>query len=433
MTRKEIRRTGVIGSVILGVVLVMDIPYVAKAESQEALRRAERQARPSSPVQAARPTDLQARERFLEIERIARLPRAEQAGQLPRVYRDLAPRYMSPFITMIISSYRSNILDNDHFDVPGGDHESRWASQLTEAAKALTTEQVADKINAGMWLNVGARVRCLQIFKDHPQELAGLIDTDLDSGNTARISRAAATILAAELRSYSRRLIDMFLAELEDTKTSERKDQFEAIRRTLLFLHDPDIIPILLAKVKENPRLLIHVSGFFQHPLYHKPVDPMLFSLVSSEDREVSYHAAYALAECSDARLAPLTASFAQDSESRFRWLAAHWSLNMPRQAFLSIRQDLQPLLQDKAEDVFEQALRCFTRHRDPEAGKVILALLKQSEIPSQLEVAVMQCLHELADSHFGYNMHNWGPGQRKNSEAIETFEAWLKENGYLL
>ncbi len=83
--------------------------------------------------------------------------------------------------------------------------------------------------------------------------------------------------------------------------------------------------------------------------------------------------------------------------------------------------------MKDKEEDVFEQALRCFTRHRDAQAGKVILEMLKQTEISSQLEVAVMQCFQELAGSHFGYYMHTWGPGNGKNSEAIEKFENWLK------
>ena len=47
-------------------------------------------------------------------------------------------------------------------------------------------------------------------------------------------------------------------------------------------------------------------------------------------------------------------------------------------------------------------------------------------KIPSQVEIAVMQCLQELAGSQFGYTMHNWGPGT--NGEAIERFEKWLKE-----
>ena len=432
MSTTKAWKTNTVVFALLAAALAIAEPHVetAKAVNKEELRRAEIEKRKANPVQLARPTDPQARELFLEIERIARLPRTEQIRQLSHLYHDLAPRYMSPLITMIISSYRSNILENDNFDSPGADHLSTWARQLSDAAKELTREQVADRIASGMWLNVAARVRCIQIFKERPEQIMKLIDSDLDSGEAARVERAASTILAVELRSYSKRLLEMFLAEATRLKTSESSNRSvsDALRRTLLFLHDPAVIPVLLKKVKQDPGLLVHVSGFFQGPLYHKPADPMLLALVSSKDREVSYHAAHALAECRDARLAPLAAEFAQDRESRFRWLAGHWSLNLPRRSFLSIRTDLLPLLKDKEADVFEQALRCCTRHKDPEAGKVILAMLKQTEISSQLEVAVMQCFQELAGSHFGYYMHDWGPGHDKNSKAIETFESWLKE-----
>jgi len=431
----------------------------AKAANREESHRAKIGKRKARRIQAARPMDPQARELFLEIEGIARLPQKEQVKQLPRLYQELAPRYMSPFLLMIISSYRSNILKNDSFGGPGGDHVTTWSSQLSDAAEVHTPEQVAEKIGSGMWLNVGARVRCIQMLKDHRMRTMELIDADLDSGQADRLARAAVTISALELRSYSERLLDMFLAETRALKAADSAKHLisSPIGSTLIFLHDPALLSVLLEKVKQDPAILVHVSGLFQHPLHHKPVDPMLLSLVSSEDRELSYHAAYALAECKDARLAPVAAEFAHYRESRFRWLAAHWSCNLPRESFLSIRPNLLLLLlEDREEDVFEQALRCFTRHRDAQAGKVILAMLKQNEVPEllemdvlkeseiskqlevavwarnhiseQLKVAVMQCLQEMAGSHFGYHMHSWGPANGKNSEAIAKFENWLKQ-----
>jgi len=433
MSTTKAWKTNTVVFALLAAALAIAEPHVetAKIINKEELHRAEIGKRKARPVQTARPTDPRARELFQEIERIARLPQKEQVKQLSRLYHDLAPRYMSPFMTVILSSYRSNILENDSFDGPDVDHLSAWSSQLSDAVKAFTPEQVAEKIGSGMWLNVGARVRCIQLFKNHRERTMELIDADLDSGEADRLARAAVTISGLELRSYSKRLLEMFLAEATGLKTSESSNRSasDALRRTLLFLQDPAIIPVLLEKVKQDPGLLVHVSGFFQHPLYHEPTDPMLLELVSSKDREVSYHAAHALAECRDARLAPLAAEYAQDRESRFRWLAGHWSLNLPRKSFLRIRRDLLPLLQDD-DDVFEQALRCFARHKDPEAGKVILAMLKQTEISSQLEVAVMQCFHEMAGSTFGYHMHNWGPGHDKNRQAIEKFQSWLKQEG---
>ncbi|UCF16780.1 MAG: hypothetical protein JSW59_04815 [Phycisphaerales bacterium] len=434
MIQMNARKTSTIVIGLTTAVLAIAEPPASATEaaSKERLRRTELQNRKADAERPTNPQDTQAREPFLEIERIARLPRDEQISQLPRLYRDLAPRYMSPFITGIISSYRSNILEHGSSGGPGGDHFSRWSGQLSEAAKKLTPEVVADKIGSRMWLRVAARVRCLQVFKDHPTRMMELIDSDLDSGKADRVGRAASTILALELRSYSKRLLDMFLAESADPQVRDTSNRAisKPVRRTLLFMHDPAIIPVLLEKVKQNPRVLIHVSGLFQHNLYGKPVNPMLFNLISSQDREVKYHAAYALAECKDAKLTPVAAEFAADRESRFRWLGGHWSASLPRESFLSIRSDLMPLLKDKEQDVFKQALRCFARHKDPEAGKIILDLLKKNEISSQLKVTVMQCFSEMAGSNFGYYMHKWGPGYGRNSEAIEKFENWLKDLG---
>lgn len=432
MIRMNAWKTNTTIFVLLTAALVIAGPYsgTARAVSKEGLRRAEIENRKGNPVRPARPADLDAKQQFLEIERIARLPQEEQIKQLPRLYHDLAPPYMNSFITGIISSYRNNILEPGSFDGPGGDHPGNWSSQLSDAAKESTPEEVAEKIGSRMWLNVASRVRSIQVFKDHSRRTMELIDSDLDSGQADRVARAASTILAMKWRSYSMRLLEILLAESADLKAIDGSKHpiSSPVRRALLFLHDPAIIPVITEKVKQNPRILIHVAGFFQHPLYHEPADPMLLALVSSKDREVSYYAAYALAECKDARLAPLAAKFAADKESRFRWLAGHWSLNLPRKSFLSIRKNLLPLLKDKKEDVFKQALRCFARHKDPEAGKVVLDMLKRSEILRQLEVTVMQCFREMAGSSFGYSMHNWGPGNRKNSEAIEKFENWLKD-----
>ena len=430
MIRTNAWKTNTVVFVFLTAALAIARPCTGTEEavSKEERRRAEIQNRTGNSVRPVRAADLNAKQQFLEIERIARLPQEELIKQLPRLYRDLAPPYMSPFITGIISSYRSNILEREGFDGPGGDHLSNWSSQLSDAAKKLEPDVVAEKIGSRMWLNVACRVRSIQVFKDNSRRTMELIDSDLDSGQADRVARAASTILAMKWRSYSMRLLEILLAESADLKATDKSERpiSSPVRLALTFLHDPAIIPVIMEKVKQNPRVLVHVAGFFQHPLYHEPADPMLLALVSSKDREVSYYAAYALAECKDARLAPLAAKFAADKESRFRWLAGHWSLNLPRKSFLSIRKDLLPLLKDKKEDVFKQALRCFARHKDPEAGKVILGMLKKNEIPRQLEVAVMQSFREMAGSSFGYSMHNWGPGKRKNSEAIEKFENWL-------
>ena len=138
----------------------------------------------------ARPMDNNARRQFVAIERIARLPMSEQAKQLPHLYKDLAPHYMNPFIEGILSSYPDNILDRTKFGGPGGDHTTRWAQQLADAAEGMSPEQVADKLEIGLWLNVAARAHAIQVFKKHADATAALLDADLKSGGKQAVNRA---------------------------------------------------------------------------------------------------------------------------------------------------------------------------------------------------------------------------------------------------
>ena len=376
-----------------------------------------------SSVPIARPVDADAREQFLEIERIARLSAEEQAKQLPHLYRDLAPRYMNPFVEGIISSRRRNILDRKSIGSPEGDAYETWTNQLAHAAGEKSPEAVADAVGSGMWLNVAAKGRALWVFARHPKALDKLLQTDLDSAEKPSVKRAACTIGALKRTSFSGKLLQMYLADDEMSK--------EVWPAFLFMMDHSDIFEPLLQKVEKDPRLLIRCAGLFQRPLYRKPANPMLLKLVSSEDKEISYHAARALYECKDPKLAPLAAKFAKDPASRFRLTATYWAANLPGDAFNSIRKELLPLLADADEKVRFDALRCFAQQKDLAAGPVLLELLgreKPAEKPRAYEVTVMQALAALTGQQFGYFMHEWGPNRPSNRKAIEKLEAWLQE-----
>jgi hypothetical protein len=118
-----------------------------------------------------RPTSPDARESFLAIERFARLPEAEQAKRLPDFYTQLPTRSLSMLIEGILSSSPHDILDRR----PKGDvydgNTARWAQQLADAAPAMTAEQVADKLEGRMWLDIAARARALWVLRRHPRPL----------------------------------------------------------------------------------------------------------------------------------------------------------------------------------------------------------------------------------------------------------------------
>jgi len=387
------------------------------AEKESAARTKLNTGGAESSVPVVRPADVEARNRFLEIERIARLPAEEQAKQLPHLYRDLAHPIIGGLWGM--SSYRQNILDPRSSGSPEGDADETWAEQLADAAGEKSPEEMADAIESGNWLKLAARARALWVFGQHPEAIDKLLQSDLDSEDKSSVKRAASTIRALKRTSFSGKLLDIYLADDEMSKE---------VRSALVFMHDPGIVQPLLQKVEKDPRLLVRCAGLFQGPLYRQPADPMLLKLVFSADKEISYHAARALYECEDAKLAPLAAEFAKDPASRFRLTATYWAANLPGDAFGSIRAELLPLLADADEKVRFDALRCFAQQKDFAAGPVLLKLLKRDQLDARFKVTVIQAMSRLAGSTFNYYLHEWGPDRPSNQRAIEKFEAWLQE-----
>jgi len=373
-------------------------------------------------VRLARATDTDARDRFLVIERIARLPAAEQARELARLYRELAPRYMNPFVEGILSSTPSNILDLRAANGFDG-NTAIWAKQLADAASELSPEEAADKLKDGLWLNVAARARALQVLKAHAKATEALIQEDLKSGQKPLVQRAAQTILALDLRSFTEQLLALFQAEDETS---------EPAGMALLFMRDPAIVQPLLARVEKDPKFLARCAGHLQGPLWRKPAEPLLLKMLDSPDAEVRYHAGRAVYECRDPKLAAPTVKFAQEKEPRFRIVAAYLASNLPADEFTAVRKDLVSLLNDPDEAVRFEALRCFAQQKDLAACPVILELLMRNHAgpAGQHEVTVMQALVALTGKQFGYYMHNWGPGTPGNQQAIRQFQDWMETRG---
>jgi hypothetical protein len=364
-------------------------------------------------------TSPDARESFLAIEQFARLPEAEQAKRLPDFYKQLPTRSLSMWIEGILSSYPHDILDRR----PKGDaydgNTARWAQQLADAAPVMTAEQVADKMEGRTWLAVAARARALWVFKQHPTITSNLIAADLELRDTNAVQRAAATILALELKTFTPRLLDIWMANDELS---------ESAWPTLLFLRDPAMVKLLLESVSKDPKFLIRCAGLFQGPFYDQPADPVLLKLLDSPDPEIRYRAAYAMEECTDSRLAQPAVRLAGDTNSESRFVAAHMVARLPEASFKEVRAGLLPLLSDKDEHVRYYALLRFGQRKDLAAGPVILDALRRDQFAEQNKVWVMQAMSALSGNTWNYYSHEWGPARPGNQTAIAQFEAWLKK-----
>jgi hypothetical protein len=366
---------------------------------------------------AATPTDLAARERFLAVERFARLGGEQQARQFPEFYRKLAPYFMNQTIEGILSSYPVDILDRRAYGNPGGDANARWAGQLADAAARLTPEEVADNLATRLWLDVAGRARTAQILKQHSGALAVLITEDLASQDLAAIQRACTTVGDQHLRQFTDPVLALYLA---DTPLSP------PARTALVWLADPVIVRPLLEQVEKDPRQLVRHAGLFQGPLAGQPAEPILVKLLDAPDPDIRYHAASALSECNDAALAGPIARLAKAGEPRLQGAALMLALRLPDDVFAGLSTDLAPLLFSKDARLCLEAVTCFARHKNPLAGPPLLGFLKLDRIDAGQAVSVMQALHALAGSAFGYDLHNWGP--TANRKAITRFETWLRQ-----
>ena len=245
----------------------------------------------------------------------------------------------------------------------------------------MTVEQVADGLEAPVWLNVATRARALQLFKAHMAETIRLIGADLELHKKRGIGdKATALMIAFDLREFTPRLLDIYM---------EGGKPLDGVWGALVMMNDPAIVAPLLKRVEKDPGSLPRCSGFFLGPLDEKPAPPELMKLLDSPDTEIRYHAAYALQEWRDPALAQPTVRLAHEKDVRFRSMAAHWASKLQEEAFLTVREELLPLLSDQNEEVRLAALRCFGQRKDLAAGPVILDLLRRDKIEYQYKVTV--------------------------------------------
>jgi hypothetical protein len=392
-------------------------PFASSPPGPEAQRRAQIAGGADRPGPAT--VAVAARERFLEVERFARLPADQQAKALGPFYRDIAPRTMSSLgIIGALSSYPTNILDRTSFSPPGGNAVDRWAQQLQAAAKDATPEEVADRLQDVMWLQVAAHARTKQTLEAQAKPLAPLVEADLDSPDVAAFQRGANVTRELGLTQYTRKLLDVYIPG-----GPREKAAFSAI----LWMHDPAIYDPLRAEVLRDPKTLARHAGLFQHTLYRQKADPEIAKLLSSPDADVRYYAAYALIECQDAALAKPIAALIKEDSKRMQEVALSIAAKLPADAFQSIRADLLGSLKSKDATVKKAAIQAFGEHKDVAVAPALREALTATEHPSG-DVDILRALRTLTGTDFSYQLHQWGPA--KNADAIKKFDEWTLQHG---
>jgi hypothetical protein len=204
-----------------------------------------------------------ARQFFLDVERVSRLPAVSQEAQVTRLYREVYPQ-LQEYLAHVIA-YR----------VPPREH--------------LAPEELAARLEGiGGWgvLAAEARRRCREVLAAHPVAIRELVRADFATASRESLRRA---LLAVS----SLRLAEFFDETLAAFRTAEPA-LLDPAAYTLRDLGDPRAIEPLLRKDPAHPTLYFEILRSLQR---NRPPHPLLVQLLSHEDAQIRWEAAQALSE----------------------------------------------------------------------------------------------------------------------------------------
>jgi HEAT repeat protein len=338
-----------------------------------------------------------ARDLFLAVERVARLPAPQQSQEIPPIYRDVWPVLKIELLTAMAV--------NTTLALNGLDEAS------------LTPEELAAiYLRQGGWPVVAeaARARCRQLLATHAKEVEGLAREDLETKDTKRLRRGLQA--AGDFR-----LIALYYPVAAQLDGTEEVFAAYALRE----LNDPRAIPLL---VRHGVVRHFEVLRALQRG---RPANPELLAFLDDKDPEVRWRAAYALAESGDPRLAPVVERLARDDSSQVRAEAANIGFLLPSDAFLRVRPALVTMLSDKSADVKSTVAIYFASHEDVVCAKALYELLVQEEkLEPWRQSNIVQSLQTLTGSYFGFIPGTIStPSARQAS--LNQFAHWISENAH--
>lgn len=335
-----------------------------------------------------------ARTAFFELDRIAKLPEAEQRAAIGRCYEltvDLIPQLYS------------NIARFDRADAKG---------TAEETARALE--------KAGGWteLHSAARRQCLELLKTHSKATQALVAADFASADDVRVKRALEVVSELRLTGFFDDVLKVFQGNSPSTQRAVY---------VLRDLRDPRAIEPIIARDPQRPTQYFEL---LRNLCRSHAASPTLVKLFDSEDPRVRWQAVYALAECGDDTLAPKVEKLFADVDPQVRQSAGDLAANLSDEAFRKLRPGLLTLLNDADRQVrFNTALVFASRRQDKAAAPALLALLREGKLERGYHSTAVQAMHTLTLSYFGYKLDE-PPGSAANAAAMDAFASWIEKSG---
>ena len=345
----------------------------------------------------------EARKLFLAVETVSRLEKEEQERHIQKLYEEILPRLRS-------------------LDVVG--LPERTGPLIPQQRSWYSPEELAERIMAHgdggwPWLIVEGTSLCLDILKKNHASLVPCVKADMESKKEANMKRALLVIGDLGLVGFFEPVLHVFET---DAVLSERASY------ALRDIDDPRAIAPM---VKKCPDLRGHytVLAFLRRLQAGKKADPSLLGLLDSKDPEVRCRAAYALAESGDPRLIPHIERLANDKDAEVREYASNMGFCMEGGEFEKVRPVLVSMLADSSMRVRSITARCFAQRKDMVCARTLFELLKDTSMDKLKQHDIVQGIHSLTGSYFGYYSDACEPTTTNKKKAIRRFADWVEKN----
>ena len=332
---------------------------------------------------------------FLDVERTARLPEGKQPVEIRRIYND---------VWMVIER---NMLSATTY---------RFSPiERTADGRLLTPEELASAYEQSGGMSIlaeAARIRCRRLLAVHTGIIEPLVTADLQTTSQDRLRRGLYATGEFKLSSEYGLVTNLLNSPVDVYAAQALRD-----------LDDPRAIPLLV-----DSGIVRHFE-VLRHLQRKRPAHPSLTKLLESNDGDVRWRTAYALAESADPALIPAVRRLAADEEPEVRSEAAGIGFNLPTAAFAEVRPALVKLLDDPSIPVRSWVATLFAAREDKVCAKALYDLLVHEELlEAWRQSNVVQAMNTLSGSYFGFT-----PGTISTPEvrraSLERFAHWIAEN----
>jgi len=359
----------------------------------------------------------------LEVDRIARMPDAQRATQIPHVYRDIfadlhkrwyaLDNWMMPLVTSL-DGYR----------------ESKTPAQgIKFGAIAGYPNMIAQQIS-------------LLLFVAYPQQTQPLILQDLRSADSEAISRglyvagwmqeAVLPGLFDDLQRISlsdgqcsdealRTLVDYSLRPTAPFQLPDRGKTFTPSSKAL------GLIPLLVPKFQKQPE---RYAWVLRDLLRYAPAPESLLADLDSKDVIPRQQALYALEQNQYLPTTSYILKLAADRDPKLRAWSIRLGFQKRRPDFSHIKPALAKLMNDPESDIRRSATEQFAGRGDPICAASLLRLLREAyEKGSGDFFQLAASADYIAHQKFGFDSGTERVPMRneRNEAALKRYARWVR------